>query len=503
MKRGGLLGIDIGTSSSKGVLVDDDGRVLASAVRPHCVSLPQAGWAEHDPDTVWWRDFCSISRSLVGETHLSPGCVAVSGIGPCLLPGDADGAALRPAILYGVDTRATAEIAELAERYGSSRILDRCGSVLSSQAVGPKLLWLRGNEPDVWARTRKLFTAQSHVVYRLTGAYVIDHHSASQCTPLYDVHARDWIENWVGDLCDGVELPELVWPSDVVGTVTSDAAEETGLSAGTPVIAGTIDAWAEAFSIGVERPGDLMLMYGTTMFLVLVVDTVRPDELLWTTAGTFPGTTTVAAGMSTSGALTSWLRELTGRPPHESLLEEAALAGPGAGGLIVLPYFAGERTPLYDPAARGCVFGLTLRHGRGHLYRAALEATAFGVRHILETIAEAGHPVERASIAGGGTRGRLWPAIVSDVTGRPQEVPKQLIGACYGDAALAFIALHGHSPIGDWNPVSEVIEPDPSTRELYDALYSLYRELYPETREQIHALASLQTKLEGAFSAAP
>jgi len=188
MKRGGLLGIDIGTSSSKGVLVDDDGRVLASAVRPHCVSLPQAGWAEHDPDTVWWRDFCSISRSLVGETHLSPGCVAVSGIGPCLLPGDADGAALRPAILYGVDTRATAEIAELAERYGSSRILDRCGSVLSSQAVGPKLLWLRGNEPDVWARTRKLFTAQSHVVYRLTGAYVIDHHSASQCTPLYDVH---------------------------------------------------------------------------------------------------------------------------------------------------------------------------------------------------------------------------------------------------------------------------------------------------------------------------
>ena len=459
MRREGLLGIDVGTSSSKGVLVDDDGRVLASTVRPHITSLPRPGWAEHDPDAVWWRDFCSISRSLVSEAGLVPRCVAVSGIGPCLLPCDGAGSPLRPAILYGIDTRSTAEIEELSTRYGSSRILDRCGSVLSSQAVGPKLLWLRRNEPEVWARTRTLFTAQSHVVYRLTGAYVLDHHSASQFTPLYDVRAGGWIEEWVDDLCDGLALPELVWPSDVVGTVTSAAAQETGLGSGTPVIAGTIDAWAEALSIGVEDPGDLMLMYGTTMFLVLVVSTVQPDARLWTTVGTLPGTTTVAAGMSTTGALTNWLRELLGRPSYQVLLEEAASAGPGAGGMIVLPYFAGERTPLYDPAARGCILGLTLNHGRGHLYRAALEATAFGVRHILEVVAEAGHPVERALIAGGGTRGRLWPTIVSDVTGRSQKVPMQSIGASYGDAALAYLALCSRNPIPDWNPVTDVIEP--------------------------------------------
>ncbi|MGH3983465.1 MAG: FGGY-family carbohydrate kinase [Pseudonocardiaceae bacterium] len=495
-----LLGVDIGTASSKGVLVRADGTVVATAARAHEVSMPHPGWVEHDPQAVWWADFAAISNELTAVAPEPVAAVGISGIGPCLLPVDSEDRPLRPAILYGVDTRARVEIDELTQALGEQAILERCGSVLTSQAVGPKLAWLRANEPEIWTATRRFLMASSFIVRELTGSYILDHHSASQCTPMYDPVEHRWIDEWTELIAPGLELPQLRWPSDVVGEVRDSAAEQSGIPAGTPVVAGTIDAWAEATSVGVTVPGDVMLMYGTTMFLVEVLDRPRRSPDLWGTVGTFPGTHNFAAGMATSGAITEWIRKLTGESSFDPLVAEAQQSPPGAHGLLMLPYFAGERTPLFDPDARGVLIGLTLRHNRGDIYRAALEATAYGVRHNLQAMRDAGGQARRLVAVGGGTKGGLWTQIVSDVLDAPQQLPRQTIGACLGDALLAAIGIghikSGESPdMSQWNPIAATIEPRPEPAAAYERRYALYRELYPNTREIAHALAREQRVL--------
>ncbi|MEV0407039.1 FGGY-family carbohydrate kinase [Actinoallomurus sp. NPDC050550] len=481
------LGVDVGTSGTKGVLVGEDGTVLATAVRPHAVERPGPGHVEMDA-RIWWEEFVSISRELAG-TGDPVTAVGVSGMGPCVLLADETDTPLRPAILYGVDTRATAQIARLDAELGREDVLRRCGSLLSTQAVGPKIAWVAEHEPEVAARARRLYMPASYLANRLTGAYVLDHHSASQAVPLYDSVAQEWYRPWAERVAPGIELPPLRWPGDVAGQVTADAAAATGLPAGIPVITGTIDAWSEALSVGAQGVGDLMLMYGSTMFLINTV----PDRLLvpelWSTVGALPGTRNLAGGMATSGMITEWLRELFGSPDHATLLAEAETSGPGARGLLMLPYFAGERTPIADPHARGVIAGLTVEHTRGDLYRAALEATAFGVRHNVEAMRAAGGDVRRIVAVGGGTRGGLWTRVVSDVTGLEQEIRAVTIGACYGAAFLAASAVADPS-IDDWNPVRERVEPDPAVRPRYDRLYEQYRRLYPATRDLAHILAS-------------
>jgi xylulokinase len=489
-----LLGLDIGTSSSKGVLASADGQLVAVAERPHRLSQPRPDWAEHDAETVWWADALEIFRELLDAADRPIAAIGMSGIGPCLLPVNEDDRPLRPAILYGIDTRATAEIEELTARYGADRILERCASSLTSQSIGPKLLWLRRHEPEVWSRTRRFFMASSYLVKRLTGAYVLDRHSASQCDPLYDMTTDEWAADWAAELAPDLELPRLLWPMECAGEVSGEAAELTGLPAGIPVMTGTIDAWAEAMSVGVRRTGDTMLMYGTTTFIIKVVDRIVPDRTIWGTAGVEPGSRTLAAGMTTSGALTAWVRDLS-RTPFERLVAEAGALPAGSNGLVVLPYFAGERTPIFDADARGLILGLTLRHTRGHLYRAMLEATAYGVRHILTAFAGAGSAPSRLVAVGGGTKGGLWTQIVSDVTGLAQDVPAVTVGAAYGDALMAAIGAGLVAPDSDWTRSGAVVEPNSAARATYDELYDVYHSLYPATRAQAHMLAEMQRRL--------
>ena len=485
-----LLGVDIGTSSSKGVLVSPTGEILRQATREHSPSRPAPGQVEMDA-SIWWAEFTALSRELTADFDGAVEAVGVSGMGPCVLLTDEEGRPVRPAILYGVDTRATAEIAELTARYGEDEILARGGSALTTQAAGPKIAWVRSHEPEVYGRAHRLFMPSSWLAYRLTGAYVLDRHSASQCSPLFDRYTLDWHTPWWSEVADGIELPSLVWPADVIGTVTEGAAEETGLPVGIPVVAGTIDAWTEAVSVGAQNPGDLMLMYGTTMFLVATVPEPVTTPSMWGTVGAFPGTNNLAGGMATSGAITGWLRELTGSADYPTLLAEAEASGPGANGLVMLPYFAGERTPILDPDARGIIAGLTLSHGRGDLYRAALEATALGVRNNVEALVAAGAPIDRVVAVGGGTQGSLWTQIVSDITGLPQVLPAKTVGASYGAAFLAATAV-GEARIEEWNPVASIVQPEPALRADYDELYDLYVELYRSTANLAHTLAARQ-----------
>ncbi|MBN9101722.1 MULTISPECIES: FGGY-family carbohydrate kinase [unclassified Pseudonocardia] len=482
-----FLGVDVGTGSTKGVLVDGSGTVLATAVRPHTVSRPHPGHVEMDAD-VWWDEFVSITRELGAE---GVSAVGVSGMGPCVALANSCDEPVRPAILYGVDTRATEQIARLTTELGRDDVLERCGSLLSTQAVGPKIAWVAEHEPEVAARARRLYMPASFLAQRLTGAYVLDHHSASQSVPLYDSVAQAWYRPWCDLVAPGIELPELRWPGDVAGPVTAEAAAATGLPVGVPVITGTIDAWTESISVGATGVGDLMLMYGTTMFLVATTAQRLLVPELWSTVGAFPGTRNLAGGMATSGAVTEWLRTLVGSPEHAELQAEAEASGTGARGLLMLPYFAGERTPIADPDARGVVAGLTVSHTRGDLYRAALEATAFGVRHNVEAMRDAGAGVHRVVAVGGGTTSALWPQIVTDVTGLEQHIPTVTIGASYGAAHLAARAV-GEADIAAWNPVREVRTPDPAVTARYDELFDLYTQLHPATRDIVHALARTQ-----------
>lgn len=493
-----FLGVDIGTSSSKGVLVTPRGEIVARASRPHETSYPHPGWVEHDAETVWWQDFLAIVGELTaaaGERGLA--ALSVSGIGPVLLPADASGRPLRPAILYGVDTRAAREIEELTGELGEESIVERAGTALSSQAVGPKWRWLARHEPEVFERASLFLMASSYLVHRLTGEYVLDHHSASQCDPMYDLRAGAWAEDWAAVVAPGVELPRLLWPTEVAGTVSATAARETGLPQGLPVTAGTVDAWAEAASVGVTEPGDTMIMYGTTMFLIQVLADPRPHTGLWTTRGAFPGTYSLAAGMATSGAITDWLRRLTGGD-FTDLTARAADVPPGSRGLLLLPYFAGERTPVFDPDARGVIAGLTTSHGPGELYRAALEGTAYGVRHNLEVMHASGGKATRLVAVGGGTRGGLWTRIVTEVTGAEQQVPAETIGAAFGDAVLAAVATGIEPDMSVWNPVATTVRPDTTRSAVYEEFYRRYRELYPATMDITHFLAAQQRAADTA-----
>lgn len=494
------LGIDIGTYESKGVLVDSEGRVLASAARPHGLIVPRAGWAEHRADEDWWGDFVWLSQRLLSESGLDASevkAVGASAIGPCMLPVDADGAPLMNAVLYGVDTRAAREIDDLAERIGADRIVAHGGNALTSQAVGPKILWLKRNRPDIYARARMFLNSTSFLVHRLTGRFVTDPYSASNVAPLYDIESGTWSDALAPDITELERLPEIAWTTEIAGTVSDHAAEQTGLASGTPVIVGTIDAAAEAISVGVLDPGELMLMYGSTVFTIRIGSERIRDPRLWHAPWLFAGQYASMAGLATSGTLTHWFadelaRDLSPETAMGALAAEGQASPPGANGLIFLPYFSGERTPIHDPNAKGAIVGLTLAHTRADIYRAALEGIAFATNHIFDTYAEAGAPPSTIVAVGGGLRNPIWTQATSDICGLRQEARKVSIGASYGDAFLARLALGdvAKSAIKQWNPAAFAIEPDPRNARVYERRYATFRKLYPRIRDVMEELAA-------------
>ncbi|GLS29053.1 xylulokinase [Mesorhizobium albiziae] len=487
------LGIDIGTFESKGTLVDETGRIVATAARPHKMLVPQPGWAEHDAETNWWGEFCSISKELIASSGVASSdirSVGASGIGPCMLPVDADGAPLMNAVLYGVDTRAAAEIEELTAEIGVDELVRTGGNALTSQSVGPKILWLKKNRPELYARTHKVLNSSSFLVHRLTGRYVLDHYSACSSSPLYDAASNQWTDRFAERIIAPERLPELLWTTDIAGRVTAAAAEATGLAVGTPVIAGTIDAASEAVSVGVQGTGEMMVMYGSTMFIILVTDRRVEDPRLWYAPWLFEGQHACMSGTSTSGTLTRWFqdqfaRELDPQSALRELAEQAATSPAGANGLVVLPYFSGERTPIHDPQAKGVIFGLDLTHTRADIYRAFLEGIAYGVNEIIKTYVVAGAPLKKIAAVGGGTNNKVWSQSVSDVSGWPQSVRAKTIGAAYGNAFLAAVAVGDarRDDIDAWNPAERQIVPDAANAAVYANRSKTFHELYARTKD--------------------
>ncbi len=503
-----LLGIDIGTYESKGVVSTTAGDVVASASIGHELSIPRQGWAEHDAEGVWWHDFVTLCRRLLETPGIDAAQivgVGVSAIAPCVLPVDRQGIPLRPGILYGVDTRASEEIRELEEILGRDAIFANSALHLSSQAAGPKICWIRKNEPEVWAKTAMILTGSAYLVFKLTGEYVIDIYTATAYAPMFDIRNAAWNPEFSEPVTPLDRLPRLMWSVDVAGNVTAEAARQTGLLTGTPVIAGTADAASEALSAGLSKAGDLMVMYGSSMFFIQKTDKLVATEDMWGAAFLEPDTYAVAAGMSTSGSLTRWFRdnlaqevvaaeEIDGTNSYQALAALAAGSPPGARGLVILPYFSGERTPINDPDARGLILGLTLSHSKADLYRAVLEGVGYGIRHNIDAMRAEGVSPRRILAVGGGTKNPLWLQIVSDIAGIEQYVPDQNFGAAYGDAFMAGVGVKlfpDTKHTADWIQYKKVVKPDPSTHERYEPYYRIYRQLYIDTAAAMHQLAQM------------
>lgn len=500
-----LMGIDIGTSQSKGVITTPGGEIISYEAVAHDTVSILPGFFEHDPEQVWYRDFRYLARKLLKKSGIGVQdicAVGISAIGPCVVVANENGQPLRDGILYGIDTRAGKQIQELEERYGQKYLMKHCGNVLSSQSAGPKILWIKENEPEIFRRTKMIMTATSYIAYRLTGRNVMDYYTAcAGYAPLFDYENMCWDEGICEELgCRG-KMPELLWCTKQAGRVSKRAAEETGLMEGTVINVGTCDAAAEAVSVGVVEPGRTMLMLGSTAFMITVLSKQVRDVCMWSAPWLFPGTYGLLGGMSAAGILTQWyLDELggeykqkaarEGEDVHKELIQEAKALPYGCDGLIALPYFCGERTPILDSHAKGVFFGLTLRHKRIHLYRALLESTAYGIRDNFNVFDEyhngkiknQGYEV---SVAGGGCKNPLWLQIISDVTGEVLKVSEVTLGAAYGDAFLAGMAvgkIQNRGEIDLWVREKYKVSPTKAAKEIYDNYFSLYKELYENTK---------------------
>jgi len=500
-----FIGIDIGTYESKGVIIGSNAGVVASHACPHLMESPKPGYAEHDALKTWWADFCEISNNLIEKSKVDPTDIKAAGcstIAPCCLPVDKECNPLRKAILYGVDVRASEEITFLEDYYGKENIFKKCGTPVTSQSVGAKILWLKNNEPQIYQAAYKFVTGATYLVAKLTDNYVIDNYTAATWVPMYDVNKKDWEYDNLDMFCKPEQLAECKWSNEVVGTVTAKAAKETGLAEGTPVITGTADASAEAVSVGVFEPGDMMLMYGSSIFIIHVVEKFTVDRRLWAGPYLFPGTYSVAAGMSTTGTLTRWFRDNFARDllsiqdkegvnAYSLLTDEVKEIPAGSNGLIVLPYFSGERTPINDPKAKGVIFGLNLLHSRAHVYNACLEGVGYGIDQHFDIFDEKGMGTKKVMAVGGGTKNEKWLQVVSDISGKKQHTVEEATGAAYGDALLAALSVGFYKDskeIAQIIKLNKTITPDESKTKQYAFYKQKYAELYKITKDIMHEL---------------
>jgi xylulokinase len=475
-----LLGIDIGTTATKAVVLDPRGPE-AEAERPAHLHSPQPGWAEEDTEE-WWGNVRELTRELAAGREIA--AVGFSGMVPCVILLDEDGRVLRRSIQQN-DARTGEEIPELRERLADARVLERTGSPITQQSVGPTLMWLAKHEPAVWSRARTVLGSYDLMVFRLTGERGIESNWALE-SGLYDLDTGTVAADIVGAAgADPSLLPPIHRPDEIVGRVTKEAAAATGLRPGTPVVAGSADHVASAFAAGIVEEGDLLVKLGGAGDILLATEEPLIDPRLYLDFHLVPDRYLPNGCMAASGSLIRWFQaNVAGGASLVELDREAEAAGPGAGGIVALPYFLGEKTPVNDPGARGAFIGLHLGHERGHLFRAVLEAIAFGFRHHVDVFLERGHPPRRVRVTNGGARSAVWPQVTADVLGMPLERLAVVGGSAVG---AAFAAGIGVGTFSGWKEIERFVEirdvVEPREYGVYGEAYRRYRALYPALKE--------------------
>jgi xylulokinase len=477
-----ILAVDLGTTEIKLGLMTADGRSLGTSYRPYPLVVDAStGCAEQDPGT-WWSAFVEASHELVGSpsarTAPTARIVAICAVGqgPTLVPIDEAGRATHPAITW-MDGRPATEAPELERATGLS------GWGLGILAAAR---WLERNAPVAADRTRWYLNSWEWLAFRLTG----EAHQTRSLDQVLPDRARA-----AGTGLAVERVPSVIDAGSILGRLTGQAATELGLPAGTPVVAGMVDSFASFHGAGLTDAGEAVDTGGTSGGLGVYWNAPVEVPGSWVAAAPLPGRWIVGGAMSATGKALDWLGDLLGGVPAETLIREAATIEPGAGGLVFLPYLAGERSPLWDSHARGAFVGLTLAHGRAHLARAVLEAAALALRHVAAPILAAGLRIDELVVTGGTARGDTWNAIKADVLGVPVVVPAARETAVVGAAILAATAIGWHADtvgaIEEMVRIDHRLEPDPRHRATYDALFEAYVALWPAVAPMTHRLGEL------------
>lgn len=482
-----VLGLDIGTTSTIGLLLELPDKVLAVASRPVTLHSPKAGWAEEDPEE-WWRNVCGIVPELLAEAGREAAEIAVigtSGMLPAVVLLDEQNTLLRPSIQQS-DGRCGAEVLEMRAVIDEEMFLARAGNGVNQQLVGAKLRWLARHEPEVHQKIATVFGSYDYINWRLTGEKTIEQNWALEAgvTEVLTGNLSRELAEMTGVPWDA--LPPRIESVAVQGHVTGAAAKTTGLAIGTPVTGGAADMIASALGAGLTQAGDVLLKFGGAVDVMIATDQPVPDARLYLDYHLIPGLFMPNGCMSTGGSVLNWFVKTFcegrnfGEAPHAALDKLADLVPAGSDDLAVLPYFLGEKTPIHDPSARGAIEGLTLSHTLGHLWRAVLESYGYALRHHIDVLRDMGHEPQRFLVSDGGSNSRVWMQIVADILGAPVQRLGSHPGSCLGAAWTAAVGCN----LADWDGISafvsnaELIEPRSENSAVYDAGYARYHDLY-------------------------
>lgn len=491
-----LLGIDIGTTAAKAVLVTPEGEVVSEGRSQYPTHHLAANWVEQSPDD-WWRALCAATHEAMSKVSATKILgVAISSQAPTLLAVDSQGQPLRPAMIW-MDRRAEAQAQELAAKFPN--ISELTGNRADPFYVAAKILWFIRNEPELYAKTKYFLQIPGYLNFRLTGNFGIDRPHAS-LLQLRSADQSQWSEELISAVGVNPELfPEIGECSHLQGEVTSVASAESGIPAGTPVFFGSVDGASAALEAGAIDPGVVAEMTGTSTVLIMPTDGKVRSSAFITMSHALPGRELQLGAMVASGASVQWLLEkiLSNKDPIEKLTEAAQKVEPGSDGLLFLPYMMGERAPIWDTNARGVFFGLSLTTTPEAMLRAVLEGTAFALMHNIEIARSVGLVVDEVRSIGGGTKNRLWNQIKSDVLGIPVAILKESVGAPIGNAFIAGYGLGLYpdvrSAVTSAVTISERYQPDMKIHNHYQERYQRFRGLYENLKGEFEMSAKSST----------
>jgi len=498
------LGIDIGTTSVKAVLISSQGFIADEASAGHDLTSLHPNWAEEDAD-VWWMNTVSVVRELSKrnpDKMKQIKCIGCSGMVPAIVMLDAQGNPVRNTIQQN-DARAIKQIKNVTEVLDQQLLYRRTGGTTNQQHIIPRLLWVKENEPDAWAVTKTIMGSYDYIVYKLTGQKSLEINWAVE-SGCFDIHTQQML---VDDLdmfgIDPSWLPQVNPSMNIVGETLSLTWDEMGLPAGIPVIAGSADHVASALAAGITQKGDLLIKFGGAGDILYCMDEIKTSYKLFFDYHIIPQKYLLNGCMAASGSLLKWFsKDIIGSESPDVFKEldiQAAQIPPAADGLVILPYFLGEKTPIFDPSSRGVIFGLTLSHSKAHIFRAILEAVIYGFRHHIEVIREEGCSPDRIFATNGGAKSKFWCQIAADVLGETVTSYPAHPGSALG---VAFLAGKSAGIFREWQDIqwflndSRVYEPNSANTAIYNKSYDIYRNLYTQLRDSFDAVQTLYTRAD-------
>lgn len=503
-----LLGTDIGTSGTKTILMDTQGKLIAQNLQEYDVLTPKPLWAEQWPE-VWEHAALASIKNTIAESGVNPQDIrgiAISGLyGGSGIPLDELMNPVRPCMIW-MDRRADEEASWVLENIGEEKLLEITHNGADPYYGYTKILWMKNHEPENWEKTRLFLPPNDYVIYKMTGEIAIDYSSAGNIGGIFDMNRREWSKEMMEAM--GIPLSmmpqKIVESTDIVGGLTEEMAQELGLWEGMPVIAGGIDCGAANIGLGVFDSGIYAAAIGTSMCAALISDKPVKGKglIVWPYLYDAKKLSYYFAGGATAGAIVKWFRnticqfeveaEKAGGPKaYDVLNAEAEKLPAGSEGLVVLPYFMGERSPVWDSDAKGTILGLSLTHTRAHLYRAFLEAVAYSLRNAMEATGE--NLGEYILLAGGVTKSKVWRQIFADVTGYPVVCPIYDVEANMGDVMLAGIGtgLLTYEQVKQWQVLDEKIMPNQQNHEKYNEYYAVYQSMYENLKEDMKKLSKI------------